>query len=1326
MRRPIRAATACATHRGVAVGSERVRLVPWLAATVLGIVGFPVQAHAADANDLPHGLIRFRSFGSAEGLHNLVIQSITQDASGYLWIATDDGVSRYDGEKFTHFGVAQGLLSTVSRVVGVAPDGNVCVGDPKGLVCWDGARFSVPDPSLPRGPVHAIASCRGRLWIGAASGLYVRDDRGAFVRAPGWRGTTAVKAVWSDPRGLVVGDDGRVMISDGGGEWRELSGIGLPGDRIEGLLRDRTGALWIRSASHIGRLAAGALRAEDLTEGFPPGHTGARITGDMVNGPHGEVWFGSDAGVVYREGDRWRVIDRSAGLPGPGAWTLFVDREGTTWVGSVGLYQQRGRGLIERYDPSNGLPGDVAWSFARDREGTLWAGTSRCLARMLGGRWECLPGSEPRVVRSFVFPPQGGVFLGGVPSDLLYIDRAGHATSLGSELGHPTEQAILALKLAPDGDLWIATRIGLFRLPGARPGPLERVVIPGIPVDGWYSSLLISEGRLWVASSHGVAALRDGTWRVYGPDDGFHSAGMRYLVHTHDHEHCVAYTEAIGVTCFDLHGDEIANVRHIGVAQGLITGSVYFLGGDRSRRLWIGTGDGVSVPTPRGMDHFGESDGVAGNDSTANAFMEDSDGSLWLGSTGGITHVHAEAYDGPPAPPHVVVRGGRLGDRIIREHDPVALETSHDLNTITIEFGSDRLTDADRVEYQVRMVPLEAEWNPTRTHQARYPSLFPGSYRFEVRARIGAGAWGPLTVLPFVVKPAWWQSRWVLAIACIAVLLLIAGVFTSLHRRVLQHRTRQLNEQSAASVRALLEFVPDLISVHRDGKVIYCNRAARRLYGFDDADAGAEHAGHSALGERIHPDDRARVADMMRGARHADADLAPDVIELRVRDDDGSWRLCEVSVVWMELAGATVLVASGRDVTERHQLRAQLLVSDRMASLGTLAAGIAHEINNPLSYVLGNLEVMAESLGKTADRSDPLVTAIGDATDGAQRVRKIVQGLRTFSRSEEEKRVPLAISDVLSSAIRLTANEVRHRAQLVCELGTTPTVMADDGRLTQVFINLIVNAAHAIPEGRSDENRITVRTRSDELGRAVIEIIDTGRGMTPDVQARVFDPFYTTKKVGEGTGLGLSICHSIITGLGGQISLEGAVDRGAVARVVLPPAQAPAPANPRAAEPGVAPLPQRLRVMVVDDEPRVAEMLQRVLRRDHEVIAVSCGKAALEQVTAGVWFDAIVTDVMMPNMTGIELLEEILRIAPDQARRLIFLSGGVFTPETRERLDEMGTLQLEKPTNSSELRRAVMTIATRVNPIAIEVTAAQPRAADATSRSRTASSSSSR
>jgi PAS domain S-box-containing protein len=1295
-----------------------VKLACLLAVMTLGVVGAPAMVAAdpsaeasAEASAkaraeisaaakvaVPHGLVRFRSFGSAEGLHNLVVLSITQDAAGSLWIGTDDGVARYDGERFTHFGVEQGLPSTLTQVVGVSPEGNVCVGSNAGLACWDGNRFSnTTGAGLPPIAVHAMAAAGTRLWVGTAAGLYVRGDRGPFQRAAGWPTTNPVHALWADARGVVAGDNDKIFLSSGDGAWRELSDIGLAGDRIDGVIRDRMGAVWIRSALHMWRLPLGASRAEDLTEGLPSGYDNVGTPGSMANGPHGELLVGSDVGVVMREGEHWRVIGRSAGLPSLGARTLFVDRDGSTWVGSVGLYQERGGGLLERYDLNNGLPGDVAWSMARDREGALWVGTNRCLARMLDGAWSCLPGSEKRIVRSFVFPPQGGVFLGGAPSDLLYIGPDGHVISLGNELHHPADHAILSLRIGPEGDLWVATKVGLYRLPGAVPGPLEHVSIAGIPDASRYNTLIVAEGRLWASSADGLAVNDHGTWHVLGLAAGFMSAGMRYLVHSHDHEYCVAYNEAIGVTCFEMNGWAVAKLRHIRVADGMITGSVYFLGVDRQHRLWIGTGDGVDVVTPRGIDHFGESDGIAGNDSTANAFLEDPDGSLWLGSTGGVTHLHAERYAGPPMPPRVVLRTGALGDRPIPERAQDPLETSHDLSSLKLDFGVDRLTDADRIEYQTRLAPLEPAWSATLAREGRYPSLLPGSYRFEVRARIGTGAWGPVTALAFVVHEAWWQTRWFFAGVGLAILLAIAAAFAGVYRTVLRRRTRQLNEQSTASVRALLELVPDLISVHSGGKVVYSNLAARRLYRLD-----AAASEHPDLGDRIHVEDRLRFAEIA-DARRADVTRPPEMLELRVRDDDGSWRICELTTVWMELAGATVLIASGRDVTERRQLRAQLLVSDRMASLGTLAAGIAHEINNPLAYVLGNLEVMAETIARTDQRADQRVdqiaAAIGDATDGAQRVRKIVQGLGSFTRSEEEKRVSLDLPDVLRAAIRLTANEVRHRAQLVYELGPAPRVVADDGRLTQVFINLIVNAAHAIPEGRSADNRITLRTRTDELGRAVIEIADTGRGMPPEVQARAFDPFYTTKDVGGGTGLGLSICHGIISGLGGEIAIESAPDRGTVVRVVLPAAAIPEPVAAPVAKPEPAKPAQRLRVMVVDDEPLVTEMLERVLRRDHEVVAVSCGRDALDKVNAGVWFDAIVSDVMMPNMTGLELLEALVELAPEQAKRLIFLSGGVFTQETRRRLAELGTLQLEKPINTKDLRRSVMSVASEPPPI---------------------------
>ena len=1263
----------------------------WLAAAVaLGAVAAPVRAAGDDAPAMSHGLLRFRSFGSADGLHNLVVFSIAQDASGSLWIATDDGVSRYDGERFTHFGVKDGLTSSVVLVVGTGPDGNACVGGTTGLVCWDGARFSPAGMAgLPPEAVHTMVAAGERFWVGTDRGLYVREPGRGFALAPGWPGTDTVKALWADPAGILAGDDGKLLSSAGDGVWRELSGIGLAGDRIDAVLRDRAGAIWIRSSLHIWRLSRGAPRAEDLSDGMP---TGYDTVGNqsMVNGPRGEVLFGSDVGIVHREGDHWRVVGRAAGLPSVGARTVFVDRDGSTWVGSVGLFQERGAGLLERYEPSNGLPSDVAWSFARDRTGTLWVGTHRCLARLSAGSWSCLAGTEGRVVRTFVFPPQGGVFLGGAPSDLLYIDADGHAISLDRELGHLADHAILSMRIGPEGDLWVATKVGLYRLPGAVPGPLERVTIAGIAPRARFISLIVAEGRVWAVSEHGLA-VRDHTgWHLVATAGSGLSTAIRYLVHTHDHAYCAAYTESIGVVCVEVDGLAVSRVRQIGVADGLTSGTAYYLGYDRRGRLWIGTGDGVDVVTPRGIDHFGVADGLAGNDSAANAFMEDADGSLWLGSTGGVSHLFATRYNGPPAPPAVVVRGGQLGDRAIRERDPAPLETTHDHNTLSVEFGSRRLSDVDRTVYQARLLPIERDWAIMPSHVARYPSLPPGAYRFELRARVGAGSWGEVTALAFAVQPAWWQRRWFWLVAALAAVLAIVAGFAAIHRSVLRRRTRQLNEQSAANVRALIELVPDLISIHRGDELIYSNLAARRLYGVGD---GAGDAAQPDIGSRIHPDDRARFAELMQSAPRADAGSVPEMVELRVRDDDdGGWRVCEVSGVRTELAGSTVLVASGRDVTERHRLRAQLLVSDRMASLGTLAAGIAHEINNPLAYVLGNLQVMAETLTGAASHGE-VAAALVDATDGAQRVRKIVQGLRAFSRAEEEQRVELDLVDVLRAAIRLTANEVRHRARLVCELGPVPRVVADDGRLTQVFINLNVIAAHAIPEGRSDANRITVRTFGDPQGRAVVEVEDTGGGMAPEVQARAFDPFFTTKEVGCGTGLGLSICHGIVSALGGRISIDSAIGAGTRLRVELPAAVPAAVVAP----PAIAPAPaahRRLRVMAVDDEPRVLEMLARVLRRDHEVVAVSCGDAALAQIRGGASFDVIISDVMMPNMTGLELLDELVAIAPAQARRMLFLSGGVFTAETRARLDELGAVQLEKPVSAEQLRDAVRSAAT--------------------------------
>jgi len=1280
----------------------QVRFVAACAVAAWSLVALsrPARAQAdAVAEALPRGQSRFRVFGGAEGLRNLVVRSVAQDGNGLLWTATDDGVYRLDGDRFSHFSLEDGLRSSKSYVVGVTPDGEACVGSKNGLVCWDGTRFSQDlTRGVPAIAVHAMVSYAGKLWVGTyGGGLYVQSTAGAFIPAPGWpRAKATIRTLWADERGLVVGDDATVALTTGDGVWRTLDDVGLEHERVDGVLRDRQGGLWIRTPSHLWFLPDGAGHVIDLHDGLPSGYDAVDAPASMAIGPRGNVLVATDVGVAVRDGDRWQLIDRSVGLPAAAVRTLLVDHEGTLWIGSKGLLQLRGRGIVEHHDVASGLPGDVVWAFQRDRDGTLWAGTSRCLAHAIAGRWVCLPGTEGRIVRAFSFAPQGGVFLGGAPSDLLYVAPDGHTRSLG-DFGHPADHNIYAMGLGPDGDLWLATKFGLYRLPGAIPGPPVRVVIPGLPGDSRFMTIAVADGNLWTASAEGVEVLDHGTWHVFDARAGFRVSLISYVLARADGRLCATYTEALGMSCFRYDAGAVKDFEHIGPAEGLSTGVVYFLGEDRQRRLWAGTGDGIDVFTPHGVDHFDERDGVAGDDSTAMAFLADPDGSLWMGSTGGATHVLAQYYDGPPRAPRTAFLTGTLGDRSI--HGALgALETSHDRNALTLEFDSSSLLDANRVEYQIRLSPLETAWRTTHQREASYPALLPGAYRFEVRARIDAGAWGPAAQLGFAVLPAWWQTRWFLALIALAGLAAIAAGVAWRQRAVMRRRLRQIHRQSDASFHAVIDLMPDLISVHRDGALTYLNLASRRMLGVEGEDGARHHVAQIDLRAFVHPDDRPQVDELFRKVRGLERQVATEVVELRMRGADASWRSCEVSAVVVDIGGARTVVASGRDVTERKRMRAKLLVSDRMASLGTLAAGIAHEINNPLAYVAGNLEVLAETLGDgeapSATACTELRAAVSDARDGAERVRKIVHGLRSFSRSEAEQRAPLALAGVLESAIRLTANEVRHRAQLVRELGPTPLVVADDGQLTQVFINLLVNAAHAIPEGRSDRNFITVRTRSDGDGNAVVEIEDTGKGMTQDVQSRVFDPFFTTKDVGEGTGLGLSICHGIVSGLGGQISIESSLAPGrTVVRVVLPRQRDATAAIPVvASQPAAAPGPRRHRVMLVDDEPRVAQTIERLLRRDYDVTIALCGQDAIDHIHKGVRFDAIVSDVMMPNMTGIELIEELQRVAPDQARRLIFLSGGVFTAQIRERLEAIGAPQLEKPVTARELRAWVVRV----------------------------------
>ena len=386
-------------------------------------------------------------------------------------------------------------------------------------------------------------------------------------------------------------------------------------------------------------------------------------------------------------------------------------------------------------------------------------------------------------------------------------------------------------------------------------------------------------------------------------------------------------------------------------------------------------------------------------------------------------------------------------------------------------------------------------------------------------------------------------------------------------------------------------------------------------------------------------------------------------------------------------AGAVVgAVGVSFDVTERRHAEAKLAQAERLASLGMLAAGVAHEVNNPLAYVIGSLELMARELDSARLDVRSLRALVRDAEEGAARVRTIVRDLKTFSRAGEPNPKRLDVRGPLEAAIAMARNEMRHRARLVVDLAAAPPVLADEGRLTELFLNLLINAAQAIEPGDSERNEIAVSLR--ETGdRVVVEVRDTGGGIAPEALPRIFDPFFTTKPAGVGTGLGLSLCHAIATDLGGTIVAESEVGRGTVLRVSLPEARGEDDAR-QAVVPTGAPG-RRGRVLVIDDEVPIGRIVTLLLGDEHDVEYEPRAADAFLRLQRGERYDAILCDVMMPEMSGIELHERVRSIAPEQAKSFVFLTGGAFTEGARDLLTTLPNLVLDKPFDTKELARAV-------------------------------------
>lgn len=491
-----------------------------------------------------------------------------------------------------------------------------------------------------------------------------------------------------------------------------------------------------------------------------------------------------------------------------------------------------------------------------------------------------------------------------------------------------------------------------------------------------------------------------------------------------------------------------------------------------------------------------------------------------------------------------------------------------------------------------------------------------------------------------------------------------------------------------------------VIATDPEGCVSFMNAAAKRLTGFE-----LEASRDRPLSEVVRLVDEAGnpLVDRLGRAQpgRSDAEFLPDALLI---DRAGKRRLVDQTATPIvdDQGGVLGRVLVLRDLTERKRLERRLDVAERLASLGSMASRIAHELNNPLAAVMGNLTFALEELNSLGaqvtagglNRSgglDSCREALQDAAECAERMRKIIDKMRLFVSNRSPLREVVEIPDLLEQAVVKTSDAIRRKARLTRAFGSTPRVYVDESQLLQVLVHLLTNAVDAIPEGRVADHEIKLVTYTDSRGRAAIEVRDSGVGIRQADMARIFDPFFSTKQLGSGMGLGLAICHSFVSGAGGELSVESELGHGSTLRVALPPASLEA--APGLTVAAVAPVTRRARILVLDDELAVSRIIERLLS-EHEVVVETDGHGALSRIESGESFDAILCDMMMPALGGDEVYAALRQANPAQAAKMVFMTGGTISPRAGTFLDNIQNPVLTKPFALDKLRAVIGTLLT--------------------------------
>lgn len=502
-----------------------------------------------------------------------------------------------------------------------------------------------------------------------------------------------------------------------------------------------------------------------------------------------------------------------------------------------------------------------------------------------------------------------------------------------------------------------------------------------------------------------------------------------------------------------------------------------------------------------------------------------------------------------------------------------------------------------------------------------------------------------------------------------------------LSRRVRAELVR--NEQLRIRERETLAAIPDvMVRIAPDGTC--------RLQGMNTTDS-LRQVMERALGRAFSPDRYTAISECVERVRASGLEHGLTVEFPSVSSHD---------IRCLPTTDGSVLIVM-RDVTDQRKLLRRVTAAENLASLGTLAAGLAHEINNPLTYVIANISAVDQAL---QPENESVQLDLNAALEGCWRIRDLVRSILQTTNSGQETVEAVCVPEIIDTALTLVKSQVRHHASIDWQRTEVPSVLAHRTKLMQVVVNLVVNASQSFIDNHTSEHEIRVRVHG-EAEHVVIQVQDNGPGMDEVVMQRALEPFFTTKEPGQGSGLGLFLCNSIVESLGGSLHLESHLGHGTTVSVRLPISE-PTPRSRvvcrLAPECPSEPAPQ-LCVLIIDDEPEIRRALGRILGRKYAVSICEDGSQAWQRFVRGERYDVILCDLLMPEMTGMELFGAITQAFPQQAERVLFLTGGATTEAARVFIAKHANRVVNKPFEPAEVEAAVSTLARFPMPVAASI-----------------------